>query len=209
MAAVHRCACQPCRQALGTYRAETRALRRVREGRWVDPAATRQKLLELKAAGATSRQIRALTGMPRSAQTVLAHGYPDGRVQTRIRSGTAARFTNVTAEDVDRMLRPGSKTKVPGDMPRLQLKILVARGWSVKSLSRLSGVPPQTIYRILRGHGTTEQYRTRIQGAYFRLAAGPKPVRTGAQRGPLKVRRAETAGGTPGFHPNREEPNAA
>lgn len=209
MAAAHLCACQPCRRALSAYRAETRALRRGREGRWVDPETTRLKLLELKAAGATSHQIRALTGMPRSAQAVLAHGYPDGREQTRIRAETAARFAEVTDGDIDRMFRPACGTKVSGDTARLQLKSLMSRGWSVKTLSRLSGVPSQTIYRILRGHGTTERYRAGIRGVYFALNINPKPGRAFAQRLQLKSRRATSIGEGFGVQPPGEQPDAA
>lgn len=192
MATHHGCLCQPCLDAVSNYRSETRKLRRRREGRWVDAGPPRAKLLELRAAGATSAQIKALTGMSRSTQTILANGYPGGGEQTRLRADLARKLNAVTPEALAAAQRKmGPNTKVPGDASRLQIQALLSLGWSVSYVSLASRVPLQTLYRIMRGHGTTERYQRRIRGVYMRLRESPAPMTTARQRAVSERARAQ------------------
>lgn len=183
MATYHGCLCDPCRDEASRYRKETRRLRRGREGRWVDAGPPRAKLLELRAAGATSAQIKALTGMSRSTQTILANGYPGGNPQTRVRADLAGKLHSITQENLLAVQRRrGPNTKVSGDASRLQIQALVSLGWSVSFIARESRVPLQTLYRIMRGHGTTERYQRRIRATYMELRETPAPMATALQR---------------------------
>lgn len=180
---VHHCQCSPCRDANTSYRRETRELKRMREGRWVDPAEPRRKLLLLREAGATTAQITTLTGISKSTQTLLATGYPDGTQMTRMHSELAARLKAVTSQDllaVRRAPRPGEA--VPADHARIQLQSLTAMGWLAAPLSEKSGVPSQSILRVLRGFNTTEEFRVRIDNLYEELRGIRAPQETRAQR---------------------------
>lgn len=192
MATHHGCRCQPCLEAASRYRSETRRLRRRREGRWVDAGPAREKLLKLRASGATSAQIKALTGMSRSTQTILANGYPGGNPQTRIRADLARKLNAITPENLAALQRKrGLNTKVSGDASRLQIQALVSLGWSVSFIAGASRVPLQTLYRIMRGHGTTERYQRRIRATYMELRDSPAPMSTALQRAVSERARAQ------------------
>lgn len=183
MRTFHKCPCTPCRKANSSYRKETRDLRRAREGRWVDPCAARKKLLLLRQAGLTTAQVQQLTGISKSTQTILAHGYPDGTQLTRMRRELAQKLEAVTFRDLAAVQRaPKDHETVPAGHARIQLQALTAAGWAPSLLAVRSGVPQQTLHRVLRGYDTNERYRQMITDSYRLLHGTVPPQETPAQK---------------------------
>lgn len=183
MRTLHKCPCMPCRNANSLYRKETRDLRRAREGRWVDPAGPRQKLLLLREAGMTTAQVQLLTGISKSTQTILAVGYPDGTQMTRMRRELAEKLNAVTFRELAAVQRaPRDHETVPAGQARIQLQALTAAGWAPSALADRSGVPQQTLHRVLRGYDTNERYRQMITACYGELYGVVPPRETPAQK---------------------------
>lgn len=190
----HRCRCLPCKAANRDYFRSTAHL--TRRHKWADAAPVRQRILQLREAGLTYQALCDLSGLQLTAITTILRG-PNGRTVKRVLASTAAAINAISYKDIA-AYSPTNATRIDGSVARLQAMALHAAGWSPEELSERSGVGPQTFYRLLRGFGTTEQMRQRIDALYQDLRWAAPPMDTPLQRTRYRraIRKSEANGWT-------------
>lgn len=184
MYSYHRCRCLPCRAANRDYFRSTAHLTRTLK--WADAEPVRQRILQLREAGLTMKAMSELSGVPISGLTTILHG-PHGRTVKRVLASTANAINAVSYKDIA-AYSPTDKTRIDGTVARLQTMALQAAGWCSEDLAERGGVGKQTFNRLMRGLGTTEQMRRRIDLLYRELRWAAPPQDTPLQR--TRVRRA-------------------
>lgn len=203
----HKCRCTPCATASRDYYRSTAHLTRTKK--WANADLARKRILQLRAAGLTMDAMAGLCGGHVSNLRYVLRG-PGGRTVQRILPSTLDALNAISYKDVAG--RTISKdTRVDGTVPRLQTMALHAVGWCSEELSSQSGISVQTFNKLMRGFGTTEEMRQRIDVLYQRLRRTIPPQDEPLQQ--LRVRRAlrkaEPNGWTPGMAESLDYDEAA
>jgi lambda repressor-like predicted transcriptional regulator len=184
MYSYHKCRCIPCAAANREYYHATAHLTRTKK--WADAELARKRILQLRAAGLTMDAMAEMTAVHVSTLHYILNG-PGGRTVKRILTSTLDALNAISYKDIaGRELT--SDTRVDGVTPRLQTMALQAAGWCTEDLSKCSGVGKQTFNRLMRGLGTTEEMRGRIDSLYRELHRTTPPQDTPLQQ--MRVRRA-------------------
>ena len=207
MYSYHRCRCPACGEANNAYYGQTAHLRWKRQ--WVDPEPVRQRILLLREAGLSVQQMADMCGVQTSVLFHVLHGRGGNRPK-RVLASTLDALLAVRARDITAVeLTDGAK--VDGAVPAAQTKALHAMGWTVEDLSERSGVGIQTFYKLLRGRGTTEAMRRRIDALYRELHTIAPVAETPLQAARYKraLRRSAEHGWTPGMAEDAQYGQAA
>lgn len=195
----HKCRCVPCAAANRDYYRSTSHLTRTKK--WANAELARKRILQLRGAGLTMDAMAGLCGVHVSTLQYILNG-PGGRTVQRILASTLEALNAISYKDV--ASRPISKdTRVDGTVPRLQTMALHAVGWCAEDLSSQSGISVQTFNKLLRGFGTTEEMRQRIDALYNRLLKTVPPQSAPLQR--IRVRRALRKATENGWTPDMAE----
>lgn len=195
----HKCRCLPCGAANREYYRSTAHLTRTRK--WADADLARKRILQLRAAGLTMAAMADLCGVHASTLQFILKG-PGGRTVQRILASTLDALNAISYKDL--VSKPISKgTKVDGTVPRSQTMALHASGWCSEELSAQSGISIQTFNKLMRGFGTTEEMRGRINILYQRLHRTVPPQTEPLQQ--IRVRRALRKAGASGWTPDMAE----
>jgi lambda repressor-like predicted transcriptional regulator len=180
----HKCRCTPCAGANRNYYRATSHLTRTRK--WASAELARKRILHLRDAGLTMDAMADFCGVHVSTLQYILSG-PGGRTVQRILASTLDALNAISYKDLAG--RTISKdTKIDGTVPRLQTKALHASGWCSDDLSARSGISVQTFNKLMRGFGTTQDMRQRIDVLYQELRRTVPPQAEPLQQ--IRVRRA-------------------
>ncbi|QOT19597.1 hypothetical protein HMI59_23530 (plasmid) [Paenarthrobacter sp. YJN-5] len=180
----HKCRCIPCGTANREYYRSTAHLTRTRK--WADAELARKRIFQLREAGLTMEAMADLSTVNIANLHYILRG-PGGRTVKRVLTSTLDALNAISYKDIAGWELTGD-TRVDGTVPRLQTMALQAAGWCPEDLSELSGVGRQTFNKLLRGFGTTEEMRRRIDSLYTGLRRTAPPQDTPLQQ--MRVRRA-------------------
>ena len=182
----HRCRCTPCCDANRAYNRRASALRRPRR-RLVDAGPVRERVLLLRRSGLTLVEIGAVAGVSEHTLEYLLIGRK-GRTSEKVSASIAKAVMSVRSTDLASVPERSAGSKADGVVPALQVQALQAAGWTVEDLAERSALRFGTLYRILRGNGTTVAVRAEVDDLYRRMRGTCPRQETDLQR--RRVRRA-------------------
>ena len=171
----YRCRCPECCEASRVY--NNRRYRLKAYGRWPErtPAGpVREHVLDLMAQGMSCEQIADAAGVSSARVSYAAYGR-SGVPARSLDPGDAERMLAVRMT-VDRLYRASSV----GATRRLQA--LVAIGYPVRRLARLSGLVEGVLHRVLAGRPANRESRARIRTLYETLCMTPWEPETSWER---------------------------
>lgn len=187
-----RCRCNPCTAA--NRRAEAERARALAYGCWqpyVDAAAARRHVKELRTAGLGLRRIAAVSGVSYgSLAALLYRDWGAGRTPSRrIRPSTEAALLSITPS-ADNMA-PGSLLDAVGTRRRLQA--LVTVGWPPARLAHLLGRRRDSVGRLLQARTVTGGTAREVRALFDRIWSAPPPEPTERDRAAVHQARALAA----------------
>lgn len=175
----HKCRCAGC---VSSWTRRNEHIRRLKAyGRYVsplvDPAAAREHIERLNAAGMTAPVIATVAGVDGSTVYGILRGRP-GRPCKQIHASVSNAILAVEFS-IDR-LPDQSLFTGRGVMRRLQA--LTARGWSLSELGRRMQLSPQRVEQMIRCERTTAGVHRRVAALYEELWNETPPVATPGQK---------------------------
>jgi hypothetical protein len=151
----------------------------------------RRRVLLLRQTGLSINAMAELCNVRPSQLQFLIRG-PKGRVVQRVHASTLTALNAITYRDVAAVRIPAG-TYVDAGAPRRQLQALTAAGWPMAAVARSTGLSPHVLFAILRGTGTREGTRARIEAAHEQLRFVPPPSSTRYERSAIGVALAKAA----------------